>query len=420
MRVLEPDEIAQRRAHREQTQKKKRRKHVGRRLLLVLIMLYVLAAIAIPLPVLQGQSNLLQPAAAQNINLPWPSYGQAAIGAVGYGLFAQHGEQKQVPTASLAKIITALAVLKVKPIIKGQPPQMITITGGDVETYNNDSSQGQSVVLVTNGESISEYQALQAMLLPSANNMADILVRWAFGSTDNYLTFVNTFVKSLGMSSTSMADASGFSPQTVSSAVDLMKVAEIAMNDTTVADIVGQTQADVPVAGTVYNINHLVGQAGIVGIKTGNTDQAGGCYMFAAKRDISNGHSVTVVGSIMGAPDLDRALADAQPLVNETFNHFAVTTPFASGQQVGSLTQTNGKQVPMVIQQGEAVLTWAGQPVTAEAVIDTLKSSVQANEGVGYLNMHVGNLAYKLPLIAGQTIPPRSLWWRLSHAGGLL
>jgi len=54
--------------------------------------------------------------AASIISLQWPTSGQAAIGAKGYGLLANNGAQTPVPTASIAKLITALAVLKVKPL----------------------------------------------------------------------------------------------------------------------------------------------------------------------------------------------------------------------------------------------------------------------------------------------------------------
>src|SRR5688572_5661135 len=49
---------------------------------------------------------------ATNPNLPWPTYGQSAVGAQGHGLLANNpGEQKPVPIASVAKVMTALAVL---------------------------------------------------------------------------------------------------------------------------------------------------------------------------------------------------------------------------------------------------------------------------------------------------------------------
>ncbi|HET8709673.1 MAG TPA: hypothetical protein VFL85_05370, partial [Candidatus Saccharimonadales bacterium] len=53
-------------------------------------------------------------------DLAWPSYGEAAVGAQGYGVLATHGKQAPVPTASTAKIMLALSILRVKPLEKGQ------------------------------------------------------------------------------------------------------------------------------------------------------------------------------------------------------------------------------------------------------------------------------------------------------------
>ena len=111
--------------------------------------------------------------------------------------------------------------------------------------YDNYASQDGSVVVVSEGEQISEYQALQAMLLPSANNMADTLAVWAYGSMDNYLAYANNLATSLSLKQTHLADASGFSAQTVSSASDLVELAQTAMNDPVLTQIVSQRQADI-------------------------------------------------------------------------------------------------------------------------------------------------------------------------------
>ncbi len=100
--------------------------------------------------------------------------------------------------------------------------------------------------------------------------------------------------------------------------MDLVKLAEIAINHPVISEIVKQEQADLPVAGTVYNVNNLLGKHGVIGIKTGNTDEAGGCYLFSARRKIDATHEITVVGAIMGAPARDKALNDSLPLLDET------------------------------------------------------------------------------------------------------
>ncbi len=420
MRVLEAKELEKRRHKRAKKQKTKRRKRSAAPFICLILAVYVVAALVVPLPALQARMNEPKLPAAVTVSLPWPGYGQAAIGAVGYGLLAQNGEQKPLPMASVAKVITALAVLKVHPIQPGTQGETMTITKQDVATYNQYLAEGQSVVEVEVGEQLTEYQALQALLLPSANNMADVLVRWAFGSAQDYLTFANPFVDTLGLSNTQIADASGFSAQTASTAADLAKLAEIAMNQPVIAEIVVQPQADLPVAGTVYNVNYQLGSAGIVGIKTGNTDEAGGCYLFAAKRQLDASNSVTVVGAVMGAPNLVIAMKDTLPLLDEAFKNFKVTKPVETNQIIGLVSQPGGSSVPIVAQQGVAVVSWAAQTMRAEFSMAPLRAQVSAGDELGTLTLHAGDMEYKVPLVAAEAIATRSALWRLRHGGGYL
>ena len=187
------------------------------------------------------------------------------------------------------------------------------ITAADVAIYQQDVSEDQSVAAVQAGETITEYQALQALLLPSANNMATTLTDWAFGSQAAYLSFANAYAKQLGMTDTTFADASGFSPDTVSVPSDLVLLGEAGMQNSVIAEIVNEPTAVIPVAGTISNVDinvqpsHATNQ--LNGIKTGNTDQAGGCFLYSTPFD-----GGTVVGVILGAPNLGTALHDA-PLV---------------------------------------------------------------------------------------------------------
>ncbi len=420
MKVLEPKELEKRRDHRAKKQKNKRRKWSAAPFVVFVAVTYVVVSLVIPSPPLQAVMAAPKASMTGSVSLPWPGYGQAAIGAVGYGTLAQNGDPKPLPIASVAKIITAVAVLKARPIQPGEQGETITITKDDVATYNRYVAEGQSVIKVEVGEQLTEYQALQAMLLPSANNMAEVLVRWAFGSDSEYLAFVNPFTKTLGMENTVVADASGFSPQTVSTAVDLTKLAEIAMNNPVLAELVAQPQAELPVAGVVYNVNNQLGKNGIVGIKTGNTDEAGGCYMFAATRKIDETNSVTVVGTIMGASERNIAIADSFPLLDTAYKNFKVIKPVETNQIVGKLTQSGGGEVPIIVHQGQPVVSWVSQVPRVDINAHFASSHVAQGDQVGTINVYVGNLTYEMKLIAAESIATHSVFWRLRHAGGYL
>jgi D-alanyl-D-alanine carboxypeptidase (penicillin-binding protein 5/6) len=59
--------------------------------------------------------------------------------------------------------------------------------------------------------------------------------------------------------------------------------------------------AVVPEAGLVRNYNTLLGQDGVVGLKTGSTQAAGGCVLLAAWHQVS-GRKAMIVAATLGQP----------------------------------------------------------------------------------------------------------------------
>ena len=214
--------------------------------------------------------------------LPWPSIGSAAMGVSGLGAIATSGNEQPIPAASVAKVMTALVVLTDKPLQAGAPGPALTMTGDDVQTYQTDNAQNQSAVPVREGEVLSELQMLQGMLIPSANNFAQTLARWDASSESAFVDRMNQRAKALGLVNTLFADPAGISPDTVSTASDLMRLGMAAMKLPVFAAIVQLPQVKLPVAGVVYNVNSVIGKAGIIGIKKGSGLQTGANFLFAA------------------------------------------------------------------------------------------------------------------------------------------
>jgi D-alanyl-D-alanine carboxypeptidase (penicillin-binding protein 5/6) len=247
--------------------------------------------------------------------LPWPNYGQSAYGVSGSEIVAVSSDQnKPVPIASLAKVITALAVLQAKPLAPGTQGPMITLSQRDVEIFSSYVVKNGTVVPVEAGEQISELQALQAMLMPSANNMADSLAIWAFGSMQAYTTYANGMIKDLGLRHTTVADASGFSPSTTSTAQDMVQLGILYMKNIVLQTIARQEDAEVPVAGKIPNYNKFINKDGLVGIKVGDTDEAGRCFMLANVKRHGNS-TITSVAVVLGAPHISIAASDASTII---------------------------------------------------------------------------------------------------------
>ena len=246
--------------------------------------------------------------------LPWPNYGQAAYGVIDDGVLAQSKETAEpVPIASLAKTITALAILRQKPLAVGEQGPMITLTKEDEALYREYVAKSGTVVQVKAGVQISQYQALQAMLMPSANNISDTLARWAFGSVEEYNKYANEMLRELGISQTTVADASGYSSETKSTASDMVKIGLLYMQNPVLQEIALQPKATIPFTGVVYNNNAFHNEDGIVGIKIGFTEEAGKTFLVA---DLKEGNNAKIaVAAVLGAKSMTTAMQDAERLL---------------------------------------------------------------------------------------------------------
>jgi serine-type D-Ala-D-Ala carboxypeptidase (penicillin-binding protein 5/6) len=237
----------------------------------------------------------------------WPADGQAAV-QVGQSAVHVGPNQHAAAIASVAKVMTAYVVLRDHPLRPGEEGPTITLTDADVADTERRAGQDESVVPIAAGEQLTERQALQALLLPSANNIAAVLARWDAGSVDRFVARMNATARSLGMTQTRYTDPSGYDDATVSTAADQVRIVVRAMRLPVFASIVAEQSATLPVAGTVHNTNRLLGYGGFVGVKTGSDAAAGGCFAFRAIRWI-DGKRMTITGVVLGQPGHDRVAA---------------------------------------------------------------------------------------------------------------
>ena len=224
-------------------------------------------------------------------SVSWPQRGQAAL-MLGNSWPAASPREQPAPIASLAKVMTAYLTLKRYPLSGAQEGFTITVS----EEQAQAETQGQSVVTVQAGEQLTERQLLEALLIPSGNNIARMLATGVAGSEARFLAEMNAEAHALGMDHTLYTDPSGFDPSTVSTAADQLRVFERAMRFPLFRQIVSMASVTLPVAGTLTNYNPLIAE-GYAG-KTGSDSAAGGCLAFFT-HVTDGGHRLTAVGVVM-------------------------------------------------------------------------------------------------------------------------
>jgi serine-type D-Ala-D-Ala carboxypeptidase (penicillin-binding protein 5/6) len=226
----------------------------------------------------------------------WPMGGQAAF-VLGDGRPAASPNQRVAPIASLAKVMTAYLTLERHPLNGEEEGFTITVTAAAAEAAAKDAARNQSIVAVEPGERLTERELLEALLIPSGNNIASMLATAVAGSETRFLDEMNAEARALGMDHTNYTDPSGFDSSTVSTPADQLRVFRLALRFPVFREIVSMPDVILPVAGTLTNFNPLIadGYAG----KTGSDAAAGGCLAFFTHVRLG-GHVVTAVGVVMG------------------------------------------------------------------------------------------------------------------------
>ncbi len=177
----------------------------ARRVLIALVVVSLLAVLvrvaAEPVPAAVVRFSVPVATGRTALVLPWPPGVQAALVVPGVGTVGVVGGQRPVPIASLAKVMTALVVLADHPLTGLQPGPVLTITAAQARDFVQRIPSGQSLLAVKAGERLTERQALEGLLLPSADNVADVLADWD-GGRPAFLAKMNGLAHRLGVSGT--------------------------------------------------------------------------------------------------------------------------------------------------------------------------------------------------------------------------
>jgi D-alanyl-D-alanine carboxypeptidase (penicillin-binding protein 5/6) len=241
----------------------------------------------------------------------WPRQGQASYALDGHVYTSP--DQRPVPIASLAKVMTAYVTVH-----RLRPGARIVVGADDVAETQRRRAHGESVVEVARGEVLDRHQALTALLLPSANNIAVMLAERVAGSRSAFVALMNQTAQELRMTDTTYTDPSGLKASTVSTARDQLRLLQAALRSPELARVMGSPWARLPVAGRVDNTNRLLGRDGFVAGKTGSTNAAGGCLVF---RVVRGGRVLDgVVLGQRGGPLVAAGLRGATDLVRQALS----------------------------------------------------------------------------------------------------
>jgi len=219
----------------------------------------------------------------------------------------QKEQETAIAPASTIKLLTAITALTL-----GQVDEKIQAQKDDLV--------GGSTMGLKPGDTLTLGNLLMGMLIPSGNDAATVIAHAEGAKLPDAVTLgpVNAFVARMnavgverGLTGTTAVNPSGLdAPGMVSTARDLARLADLVLADPILAPIVRTPEATIPSAFGTYpvkNTNELLGMPGVIGVKTGTTDEAGQNLILAVA---DNNHRLIVV--VLGSTD---RYADARALL---------------------------------------------------------------------------------------------------------
>ncbi|UVT15495.1 MAG: D-alanyl-D-alanine carboxypeptidase [Nitrospira sp.] len=186
----------------------------------------------------------------------------------------EHETEKRLSPASLTKIMSALVILE-----KGRLDDLATVS-------KNAARAPKTHLRLRVGEVFRLGDLLKAMMMVSANDACLAAVEHVGGDEEQFVMLMNAKAGALGLSDTHFSNGCGFdSPDHYSTAEDLAKLSEVAMQNAVFRELVREEREIItPVSGyrayVLHNTNRLLGRVpGVEGVKTGFTSKAGRCLI---------------------------------------------------------------------------------------------------------------------------------------------
>ncbi|MET9774843.1 D-alanyl-D-alanine carboxypeptidase [Streptomyces sp. NPDC006367] len=397
-------------------------------LLLVIVFGIVQAVRPLPAPTLHLTAQETLSFEGDKPSMPWPGQGQAAMDVNGIGTFGTSGDQKPVPIASIAKVMTVYLILRDHPLKPGEKGPEITVDAAAQKHYETGKAENESVVRVSEGQKITEYEALQAVMLPSANNIAKLLARWDTGSAseDAFVAKMNKTAEELGMKNTTYTDPSGLDKTTVSTAEDLVKLGRAAMENPVFKEISKQPSY-VDLNGEKQNNYFGLVPTVAIGIKTGTTTAAGGNILFAAEKNVG-GENRTIIGAALGqfgrngVANIDEVTGVVRKLIEAAQDTLTSKTFVRKGDVVGHVDDGLGGTTPVVATEDVSAVGWSG--LTVKLRLDgpgdgSVPHTAKAGTEVGTLVVGDGSGgdAVEVPVALQEDLAEPGLTARLTRLG---
>jgi len=322
-------------------------------------------------------------------------------------VLAQHAANTRLPVASITKLMTVLVTLE-----HARMQDVVTVSRGAAAT-------GEESIHLRAGERITVHDLVAGALIQSANDAADALADYVGrGNRAAFVALMNAKARALGLEDTHFTRPDGLdAPGHVSSAGDVLKLAQVAMHDRDVRRIVGERVATIAGGRVLHTWNDLLGRfPGLIGVKTGHTNLAGWCEVAAAR-----GRGLTVYAVVLGAPTRSTRNDELTELLAWGLSRYRVV-PVVDRARVYARVPVGWGRAPVTLVAPRELVRSVrlGRPLLQRVVVPaTLVLPVHKGEQVGKVQVMLdGRVIATQPLVATRSVSRPGLGGRLSFYAG--
>lgn len=351
------------------------------------------------------------------VAIPWPEQ-PAAVGILGNETVRSNGNETVVPAASLAKLVPVLVSLENIPY-GSEEPARYAMTQRDV-TYRAEGLRIDAATTpVLAGTSQSRYEMLQQILLASSGNSALSYRDWMFGDQTTFEVETAQWLARHNLDSMIVREPTGLDPElTRSNARDLVRVAQLALEQPVIAEIAAQSGATIENVGVLKNTNPLLGDPGVRGLKTGSiVDAAGVEYRnIIAVRDVTVGdRTVTFIVVALAQPNSEARIEVTRQLlgsIDANIQEIQVATP---DESIGTVTAWNGQSIDLVTTDAVSTVLTLDESATRTVKVPPIPAGTKAGTVVGEVVIETPTGEQTSDVVITESIPVPDAWWRLTH-----
>lgn len=382
-------------------------------LLTLMLAAYVATTLLWPLDAVQPTTRTVavEPAAAPSAQPAWPAQGEAAIAIDGVPDTLSSSASAPESIASITKVVTALVVLDRLPLAPGEQGKTYSFTQADSADYWQYRARGESSLDVPVDGSLTELQMLQGMLIASANNYAQRLASDLFGTDAAFSAAANAYLAERGIGGITIVNPTGIEAGNTATPAALIALAERALANPVIAEIVRTPELTLPGAGTFKNGNALLSDPGVVGVKTGTLD----AWNLLTAKDITvGGTTVRAYAAVLGQPGPDSRNEAARTLFTRIEEELQPQPSVTAGTLVGKVETLWGPDIDLVTASDATVVLWNGGSAQTSARFD-LGDSREAGDTVGTFTATGPVDASTVDVQLAAEVEPPTPWWRLTH-----